>query len=62
MQPGTPLVDLIYQLYEIITYHNVEMRENNALNLEACSWARSNLDRFPIDRRPLRRRACVPGD
>ncbi len=56
MQPGTPLVDLIYQLYEIITYHNVEMREHNALNLEACGWARNNLHRFPLDRRPLKRR------
>ena len=56
MQPGTPLVDLIYQVYEIITYHNVEMREPNALNHDACAWARNNLQRFPIDRRPLRRR------
>ena len=61
MQPGTPLVDLLYQLYEIITYHNVEMREHNALNHEACAWARNNLHRFPVDRKPLRRRVrAVP--
>lgn len=56
MQPGTPLVDLVYQLYEIITYQNVEMREHNALNPDACSWARNNLHRLPVDRRPLKRR------
>jgi hypothetical protein len=55
MPPGTPLVDLLYQVFEIITYHNVEMREYNALNGEACSWARNHTERFPLDRRPLRR-------
>ena len=58
MQPGTPLVDLLYQVYEIITYQNVEMRESHALNPAACAWARRNQAHFPIDRRPLRRRRC----
>jgi hypothetical protein len=60
MEPGTPLVDLLYQLYEIITYHNVEMREPHALNHDACVWARHNVDRFPVDRRPLRRALPPP--
>ncbi len=59
MEPGSGLVDLIYQLYEMITYHNVEMREPNALNHDACAWARRNVQRFPLDRRPLRRRRDV---
>ena len=62
MQPGTPLVDLIYQLYEIITYQNVEMREDNALNRDACSWARNNLHRLPVDRRSLKHRLRAQED
>jgi len=58
MQPGTPLVDLLFQVFEIIVYLNVEMREHNALNPDACVWARNNLHHFPVDRRPLRRRRC----
>ena len=56
MLPGTTLPDLLYQLYEIINYQNVEMRENNALNHDACVWARQNVHLFPVDRRPLKRR------
>jgi hypothetical protein len=54
--PGTLLVDLIYQVFEIITYHKVTMREDDAMNREACAWARENRHRFPIDPRPLKRR------
>lgn len=57
LAPGTPLVDIIYQCFEIITYHKVTMREDDALNREACVWARANQHRFPIDKRPLKRRA-----
>jgi hypothetical protein len=59
---GMPLVDLLYQCYEVITYQKVTMREDDALNLEACAWARDNQHRFPIDRRPLKwRRPPAPG-
>jgi hypothetical protein len=61
MQPGTPLVDLLFQLHEIITYQNVEMREKEALNHDACMWARNNTHRFPVDRRPLKRRLRTAG-
>ncbi len=54
--PGTRLRDLLYQVYEIISYQRVTIREDDALNHDACQWARHNLDRFPLDRRPLRRR------
>jgi hypothetical protein len=56
LAPGTSLVDLIYQVFEIITYQKVTMREDDALNLLACSWARDHQTRFPIDRRRLKRR------
>ena len=55
--PGTALVDLCYQCFEIITYQKCTMREDDALNAVACTWARSNQHRFPIDARPLKRRA-----
>lgn len=57
LAPNTPLVDIVYQCFEIITYNKVTMREDDALNREACVWARENQHRFPIDRRPLKRRA-----
>jgi hypothetical protein len=57
LAPGTSLVDLVYQCWEIITWNKVTMREDDALNLEACQWARSHLTRLPVDTRPLKRRA-----
>jgi hypothetical protein len=56
LAPNTPLVDILYQCFEIITYNKVTMREDDALNMQACVWARENQHRFPIDRRPLKRR------
>lgn len=56
LTPGTSLVDILYQCFEIITYNKVTMREDDALNKDACVWARHNQHRFPIDRRPLKRR------
>jgi hypothetical protein len=56
LDPGASLVDILYQCFEIITYNKVTMREDDALNLDACAWARANKDSFPIDGRPLKRR------
>lgn len=53
--PATPLVDLIYRCFEIITYQRVTMNDYDALNREACAWARRHQDRLPIDPRPLKR-------
>lgn len=55
--PGTPLVDLIDQVHQIITFNKLTVREDDALNRDACVWARRNDRRFPIDTRPLKRRA-----
>jgi hypothetical protein len=54
LAPGTSLVDLIFQVYEVVTYTKVTMREDDALNKDACAWARNHLDRFPTDRRALK--------
>ncbi len=54
--PGMPLVELIYQLHQIITFNKATMREDDALNHDACAWTRRNLSRLPVDRRPLKRR------
>ena len=62
LAPGTSLVDLIYQVFEIVTYAKVTMREDDALNKDACAWARSHLARFPVDRRPLKRPVLVRQD
>ncbi len=56
LAPGTPLVDILYQLFDILTYQKYNPRENDALNKPACAWARAHQDRFPVDRRPLKRR------
>lgn len=55
--PGTGLVELAYQSFEIFSYQRVTMKEDDALNPAACAWARKNQHRFPIDPRPLKRRA-----
>ena len=54
--PGMPLVDILYQVYEIISYQKYNPRENDSLNRLACVWARENQHRLPTDRRPLKRR------
>jgi hypothetical protein len=56
LRPGTGIRDLVYQLYEMITFYRVTMREDDALDHQACVWARNNQARFPLENRPLRRR------
>ncbi len=62
--PGTPLPNLLFDIYEILTYHRVNMNEQHALNRDACAWARQHAQEFPVDRRPLRRpvRATATAD
>ncbi len=55
LAPGTPLVDILFQIFDMLTYQKFNPRENDALNKAACAWARQNQHRFPIDRRPLKR-------
>ena len=55
--PGTPLVELIYRVHELIVFDNVLPVEQKSLNREACAWARRNQGLFPLDRRPLKWRS-----
>lgn len=57
LTPGTSLVDLLYQCFEVITYQ--KYATHDPLNESACGWARANQHRFPTDRRPLKRRRGV---
>ena len=65
MPPGMSLLNLLHQLYQMITWQRITPVENNALNQAACSWAREHMDRFPVDpRRSMldQRSACGNGD
>lgn len=53
--PGTGLCELIFQTFEVVTFQKLTPREDDALNRDACAWARRNMQRFPLDTRPLRR-------
>jgi ubiquitin-protein ligase len=53
--PGSSLVSLLHQIFEVIVYRNFNPREDNCLNRAACAWARNNQRRFPTDPRPLKR-------
>jgi hypothetical protein len=60
LEPGTGLVDILYQVFEIIVYRKFNPREYDSLNKGACAWARNNQGRFPTDSRPLKRPAYLP--
>lgn len=54
--PGTALVDLLYWCYEMWTW-SLFYTGDEGLNHAAAQWARGqDRARFPIDRRPLKRR------
>ena len=57
LEPGTSLVDILYQVFEIIVYRKFNAREYDCLNKAACTWARNNQGRFPTDPRSLKRPA-----
>lgn len=53
---GTPLVDVLYTCYELWTW-SLYYTGDEGLNHAATQWARQqDPERFPIDRRPLKRR------
>ena len=56
MAPGTVIEDILFQVYEIISFQRIGMAE--PLNSDACDWARQNQARFPVDNRPLKRRSA----
>jgi hypothetical protein len=55
--PSTTLVELIFRCHHIITWQTLTTREDDALNHDACRWARNHPDRYPVDTRGLKRRA-----
>ena len=59
IRPGMSLTDLLFQIYEIISYQNFS--PHDGLNEQACAWARQHMDRFPIDDRPLKTRLTDAG-
>lgn len=54
VSPGIEVVDLLLQVYDILSYYN--WASEDALNEEAAAWARRHQRLFPVERRPLRRR------
>jgi hypothetical protein len=58
IKPGTPLVDLIFRVADVIAWRVARVREDDALNWDACQWARQNPGAYPVDVRPLRRCAA----
>jgi hypothetical protein len=52
--PGTPLTDLLHQLYEIFSWQ--KKNTVHGLNPLAMEWALQHADELPLDRRPLRSR------
>jgi hypothetical protein len=59
MRPGTGIVEIVYQLFEILTYRKMTIVEWDALDREACAWVRRGLRRFPVDARPLKRKSVL---
>lgn len=57
MAPGTELTDLIYQVYEILTFQ--KYATHDSLNKRAAQWCRNHQARLPLERRPLKRRAIA---
>ena len=56
LRPGLPLVSLLFALYELWTWSTFST-VHDGLNRSASQWARAqDPGRFPIDRRPLKRR------
>jgi len=57
--PGTPLVDLLFALYEVFSWQKIATQD--PLNPAAAQWARDPANRalYPADTRPLKRRAIA---
>lgn len=57
--PGASLSQILYRTYDVLTFNNYAPNEFDSLNSHACSWARRNQDRFPLESRPLKRRSSA---
>ena len=51
--PGEPIVEICEALHRLFSWRLRQLAENDALNPDACAWGRANLDRLPLDDRPL---------
>lgn len=57
--PGASLVEIVMGLFDLLTW-TVFATGDDGLNPAASQWARQqDASRFPVDRRPLRRRAVA---
>lgn len=57
IRPGMPLTEILLTLHDLISW-NVFATYDEGLNHAASQWSRHQpASKFPIDRRPLRRRA-----
>jgi hypothetical protein len=50
---STPIDDPLLRIHELVTYQHVVMREDDALNRDACMYARAHQDRWPVDARTI---------
>ena len=56
VRPAMPLTEIIYTLYDFLTW-NLFSTHDEGLAHDSAQWYRNqNPNRFPIDRRPLKRR------
>lgn len=55
VEPGIGIIEIIYRVYEVLTFMKYTSVEADALNHDACIYARQNVEQFPLDTRPLKR-------
>lgn len=53
IEPGELIDSLIYRVFDLVSYNNFTTDERDALSFEACQFARSRIELFPVDGRPL---------
>lgn len=51
--PSMFLDEIALRIASVISYRTFTMDEKESLNKDACAWARSHQERFPIDRRSI---------
>lgn len=57
LPPGMGIVEITYQLWELWTWRSFNLVDG--LNKEACRYARAHQADFPLDPRPIKRRAAT---
>ena len=61
VEPGEPLVRLLYRVHSVVSWHNYVT--SDPLNLQASIWRlQQDPASFPTDRRPLKRQATSTTD